>query len=384
MSKTADEIKARFLEELKNIREFVSHTDELMQPDIKLILQIDSLLHSKGIEDFYWRKRHYRYHPIDKNELPTLTAAMDRVEPQINRVLEETRAKAATIEPQLPPAAEHIPMALLDRMNEWIEHFTTHLTAEPTDEERQHLIDQATLADALVEREQRNEEDEDKPELSDEEYDKVRREFFRAMVARAEYERFADQIYGLQSALWAFGKMRTAIRSKTPDAEVNLLRQGFLLLMTTFDAAVFDIFRVAMQTNFFELLAMMASDRNVKPRDWRDFSSMDQFRDKLIEQHLKGRYLKDILATLRENRVNSNAANDDCRRLTEIINRRNIHIHNRGRVDDRYLEVPDLNLDGLLKDQLAEVSDAYLKEAERITTECVDKLTAWVNAGAAI
>ena len=48
-----------------------------------------------------------------------------------------------------------------------------------------------------------------------------------------------------------FADLELLARVARPDAEVNVLRQGFLLLMTAFDAAVFDLVRIAFRKEFF-------------------------------------------------------------------------------------------------------------------------------------
>jgi hypothetical protein len=44
-------------------------------------------------------------------------------------------------------------------------------------------------------------------------------------------------------------------RVARPEAEINVHRQGFILLMTAFDAAIFDLVRVALRRKFFSLVA---------------------------------------------------------------------------------------------------------------------------------
>ena len=67
-----------------------------------------------------------------------------------------------------------------------------------------------------------------------------------------------------------------------------------------------------------------------------------------------------------------------------MILRRNVHIHNRGIVDERYLdknikEIPQFNVYGFELDDYAKIDNKYWKEAIRLSKNCVEGITDWIE-----
>ncbi len=48
--------------------------------------------------------------------------------------------------------------------------------------------------------------------------------------------------------------IRPLLRVATPHAEINILRWGFILLITDFKAAVFDLVRLKLRSEFFGMI----------------------------------------------------------------------------------------------------------------------------------
>ena len=64
--------------------------------------------------------------------------------------------------------------------------------------------------------------------------------------------------------------------------------------------------------------------------------------------------------------------------------RRNIHVHNRGIVDGKYLEKnesgkPRYNVYGLSEGTVAHIDSAYWERANRLSINCVSLIADWVN-----
>jgi hypothetical protein len=107
----------------------------------------------------------------------------------------------------------------------------------------------------------------------------------------------------------------------------------------------------------------------------------------MIEDQLKKRYVKDLLGLLQtlgvvlvdeKNRVSYV-------QLIELVMRRNVHVHNRGEVDERYLEAdpqskrPKYNLYNLKPGDIAYIDMGYLELANRLCKNCVERLADWVS-----
>ncbi len=117
--------------------------------------------------------------------------------------------------------------------------------------------------------------------------------------------------------------------------------------------------------------------------------SFAALRDTLIEQQLKPRHLKDLIRLAQRLGVScvDEAKGDKHVQLIELVLRRNVHVHNRGVVDERYLEqddkgCPKYNLFGLKPGDVAVIDEAYLDTANRLCRTCVKRIADWVEAGA--
>jgi len=177
------------------------------------------------------------------------------------------------------------------------------------------------------------------------------------------------------------------IKMSSKDEQLSIARQGFILLMTLFDATIFDLMRIALSKNFFQLIGFLGKNDKISLDDLSNYNSFDEFKDALIEEQLKKKYIKDILLIINKLDVNTttgNKTNNDFAKLVELVLRRNIHIHNRGIVDERYLdknikEMPKFNIYGFDLGDYAKIDNKYWKEAIRLTMNCVEDITGWIE-----
>lgn len=175
------------------------------------------------------------------------------------------------------------------------------------------------------------------------------------------------------------------LRMATPDAEINVLRQGFISLMTIYDATIFDMMRVALKSDFFALISVFGKSDKVSLEKLGQYSSFEDFREEVIEDQLKPKYLKDILFILNSLGVTivKQEGEDRFIHLLELVLRRNIHIHNKGRVDERYLErdqdgTPRYNIYNLVLGDMACIDQGYWNLANRLCRNCVVSVSDWI------
>ena len=91
-------------------------------------------------------------------------------------------------------------------------------------------------------------------------------------------------------------------------------------------------------------------------------------------------YVKDLLVLLsNEWKVQCVESGQKFERLIEIVLRRNIHVHNRGIVDERYLGEKK-NLDKLKLGDVAYINEAYWQMANEICCVCVHNVGAWASS----
>lgn len=176
------------------------------------------------------------------------------------------------------------------------------------------------------------------------------------------------------------------IRMLNPNAEVNVLRQGFIILMTIFDATVFDIMKIALKKDFFKLISIFGKQEKIALKELTDYISFEDFRDKIIEEQLRTKYLKDLLFILGHLNIDcvDATAGDNFIQIIELVQRRNIHIHNRGIVDEKYLEKddsgkPKYNFYNLSLNNVVEINKSYLELANRLCKNCITYIANWVD-----
>src|SRR5262249_31451043 len=139
--------------------------------------------------------------------------------------------------------------------------------------------------------------------------------------------------------------------------------------------------------NFFGLIGAFGKQEKVSLEKIGSFANFEAFRDQVIEDQLKSRYLKDLLFLLQTLGVQcvDTAARDRFADLIELDLRRNIHVHNRGIVDERYLErddrgQPQFNTFNLIVGSHAPIDQSYWERASRLCRVCVTSVTGWAAA----
>jgi hypothetical protein len=138
---------------------------------------------------------------------------------------------------------------------------------------------------------------------------------------------------------------------------------------------------------FFQIVGAFGKQEKVFLDELGKAGSFEAFRDSLIEDQLKRRYVKDLLILLQSVGVEltDNRAGDRFVQLIELVLRRNLHIHNRGIVDQRYFETDPLtkkakyNLFNLKFGDRALIDDSYFNNAIRLCVNCVKRLGRWTD-----
>ena len=193
-----------------------------------------------------------------------------------------------------------------------------------------------------------------------------------------------DRLSGLLEIGDRISELDLVCRAGRVDTDLNVYRQGFLLAMTAFDAAAFDLVRAILTRGFWSLIGRFPSKRKISGDDLGDFDSFEEFRDSVVDEQLRGLYLKDLLQVLKSLGVDlvCGDSQGSFGHLVELVLRRNVHVHNRGIVDTRYLPsgvgaVEQFNVDGLAVGDRAVVDRDYLDMALRLASDAVRGIAKW-------
>jgi hypothetical protein len=185
----------------------------------------------------------------------------------------------------------------------------------------------------------------------------------------------------LKSVKGKLAEFQLRAKVTEPDSQINVLRQGFILLMTAFDAAIFDLVRFALQKKFFSLVVSFGKQESIKYQDLAQAGGFDALRDQIIELQLKKRYVKDLLYMLaNEWKVEfvDKSSGAKFERIIEFVLRRNLHVHNRGIVDERYLD-QKTNLDNLKLGENAVIDAPYWELSKQLLNHCVERVAIWAD-----
>jgi hypothetical protein len=140
----------------------------------------------------------------------------------------------------------------------------------------------------------------------------------------------------------------------------NIYRQSFINIFSIFDATVFDLLKKYFRKNVKDLPIFFAKDKDsMLFQEIINFDDLEELQNHLIESKFDGKYIGSLLAQLKSYKSNVFNNLDYCA-LVEMINRRNIHIHNKGIVDKKYLETGGFNQFNFKEGDTAIINKDYL------------------------
>lgn len=203
-------------------------------------------------------------------------------------------------------------------------------------------------------------------------------------IRSAIYLNAAEKTYRLHEALESADEIDANLRIIRTEATVNVFRQAFILLMTIFDATIFDLMKLALTRNFFRLIGSITKQDRLPYERFGSHTSFDSLRNEIIEEKLKPKYLKDLLFIIRDQGVPLNIDPYNFGNLIELVLRRNIHVHNRGIVDERYLERNSggdvmFNFDNFSLGDFADINQDYWTKAKAMCQGSVRIICNWVD-----
>lgn len=372
---TAREVRDRFRDEQDYIERYTRFLTAKSTIHDHQVRELNRILQRVKIEALPIRSFGRTAEPYSQDETANLLAAIRKVDPEVDRTIlghEQYLDSTPDPEPDGLAAAYH------HRLDEWVEYVLDRLSYDAEEQDNAAILRGALAVYGSSDRDAENE-------------DRIPPDALRALVSaaidQARHVRVRQDVDALIYAREQFADLELMARVARPDAEINVPRQGFLLLMTAFDAAVFDLVRIAFRKNFFQLIGAFGMQEKVSLEGIGEAGSFESLRDQLIEDQLKKRYVKDLLGLLRALGVDlvDEQSGDRYVQLIEMVLRRNVHVHNRGVVDDRYLEAdpqskrPKYNLYGFKLGDVACIDLDYLELANRLCQNCIDRLAEWAG-----
>lgn len=374
-AQSSDSIRNRFMSEVQRISQYVSFVVSKATIKNVEIRDINKVLKVNDIGTIQTQPRAMSDKAWSVDDMKNLLATIDKLQPAVHTRIETlTSLMTYIVDP-----SDLYKDEVLEEFDNWVNWIDGEMPDDPTNsylkEAPNHYFENAY---------RENSDGPLPPELLKE----IIQEAFQVIV----YNRNVENVQRLEYVHAKFDHIRVAVSLSMLEADLNILRQAFILLMTAFDAAIFDLVRQAIKNNFFALISVFGKDAKESKltlKDMKRFESMEDFADDLIESQLKTRYLRDLLYTLDQQGLQlfDRKVGATLGKLVELVLRRNIHVHNRGRVDERYFDrdengKPRMNIFQFKLGELAIIDRAYWQDCIAMCKFCVDAVADWVDAGA--
>ncbi len=219
--------------------------------------------------------------------------------------------------------------------------------------ENEGSLDPLELKNELAEANRLNDDDCDYYSFSDEQIKEILEsaEIIRDYRINAELEEQEDIL----------NLLKTTIKLVDNSSSSNIFRQSFINVFSIFDAYVFEYLKKFSYSNPKELEKILDVKNNEKVKitldEMLDFNNIEELKFNMIQKQFTGKYLSELIGKLKKYKPE---IFDDIEypELMEMIERRNIHLHNKGFVDDKYCD--SFNIYRLNKGDYAYIDSNYL------------------------
>ena len=138
-----------------------------------------------------------------------------------------------------------------------------------------------------------------------------------------------------------------------------------------------DYFVYLLNTSFFEVVRYANIDKSYKIKDLNGLSTMDEFKEKIINDIVESKKIHAILKILVDYNpdlfvINGSDIKDE---IFEIIGRRNIHVHKKGIVDEGYLRQSNGNPYGFSTGDYCAIDSIYFNKCYEMLHLFIDNWT---------
>ena len=191
------------------------------------------------------------------------------------------------------------------------------------------------------------------------------------------YDSFIEEI---NLILYRINHYNMLVKLNDSENVLNNYRQSFILLMSTLDATIFDLSEVVLKTDFFKYAVYFCpkknkSNKSINYSDFSDFTNKEEFFDNVIKEILKPKYIKDLISDYE--RLKINKIIKEKKEIIEMINRRNVHLHNNGIADEKY--IGDINIYGFSIGDILPIDKEYYNRALELSNLIICSLTDFIQ-----
>lgn len=343
-------IKDRFSDELKAIYDYTEYIENNFYSRSK------SVVRTSGYEDF-GLLNNYVFYANTQAEKENNKQIIDKLKKIVDSKISENQDKLFKMEEiELPSISENIlKHNLSESLIEYIRLTVCDCMENTANKPYYELILEISPADLKAEIDEKDRMSEEKYfyMLGVDDYANIL-EYVRCMLYNEAIIEFDDNVKGLE-------ELRTLYSIFDDKNPINIYRQSFILSMTAFDATIFDLFNEIFKQDFFGIANIIKSDQKFTLKEIAQHKNFNSFASKTIESLINKKYASDIVEILHQYKsqlftVNGQDVYDS---ILEMIQRRNIHVHKKGIVDEQYFTKGNGNQLGLHKGDYATIDYEY-------------------------
>ena len=322
------EIKNRFAEELTTVYNYVAYIENNFYSRSHSVVRTEGYEDFKALNDYVF----YADTPHDKNNNKRI---IDSLKNLVDVKISNIRSKLMQMdEIELPTISENITKNELEEsLIGYIESEVIDCMDNSENKPYYELITQITPSNLKAEVDRQD-------QMCEEQYyDILSEEDYANILNYVKCKFYNDYIYELENTLNDLEELRTLYNIFDEYNPINVYRQAFILSMTAFDATIFDLFTEIFNQDFFGIARIISYDKKFSLKDITQFQNFNEFAAQTIDTMIAGKYVSDLVEILHtyDQSLFTVQGQDVYDSVLEMIQRRNIHVHKKGIVDEKYL-----------------------------------------------
>lgn len=347
-------LKDRFKDEIETIQGYVEYIEN------NFYWRSCQVLRTQGFEEFEILKD-YMFFTENETEKEKNRDILEQIEYLIRTKIEEyTEALRNAEKIPLPQISNTILENDLDEsMCGYLREHVYDCMYNPNNLPYSKLIETVTAEEIKERVDLVDEETGDKccDMLKVEDYESILK-FMRCILHNEEIEE-------KEADLEEYQELQTLYSIFDEETPINIYRQSFILLLTAFDAVIFDLAKMLFVSRFFEVAPYINYDKKFSLSDISKHSNFEEFSEKTVDSIIAGKYVADLLEMIYkyDNSVFNIDGVDCYLTLMEIIQRRNLHIHKKGIVDEKYFTKGNGSELGISVGDYAVIDNEYMHKA---------------------
>lgn len=324
MEKSANK---RFSDESETIDNYVSYIEN------NFYQRSCSVVRTQGYENLNVL-REYVFFSDTQDEKEKNKEIIEQLKVIVDDKIEALQAKLSQMNPiELPVVSEKIiEKNLVDSLVQYTEATVIDCMDNPEGKDYFELIDEIVPAKFKKEIDLFDEPPEER------QYDMLSEDDYISVLHYVKTKLYNEAIQEIERDLEEYSELKTLYNIFDDKNPINIYRQAFILLITAFDAAVFDLFADIFNRDFFNIARIMNYDKKFSLSDITKHQNFNDFTSETVDTMISGKYISDILEILHRYQLNFFLIDErDCfEEIMEMVQRRNLHVHKNGIVDEKY------------------------------------------------